>query len=98
MDETYTLQGITFVWDSEKATKNDYTHKISFETACEAFFDPFLRVMDASRNDESRDGLVGMNKTGHLLFVVHIVQEEERIRIISARKATIEERKFYENV
>ncbi len=98
MDQTYTLQGIAFVWNSEKAEKNERAHKVSFETACEAFFDPFLRVVDASRNDEERDGLIGMDATNRLLFVVHIVQEEERIRIISARKATAEERELYENI
>lgn len=98
MDETYTLQGITFIWDAEKAAENQRIHKVSFETACEAFFDPFLRVVDAGRNFEERDGLIGMDKTSHLLFVVHIEQEEERIRIISARKATAEERKLYEDV
>ena len=98
MDTTYTHQGVVFVWDVEKAADNRRIHKVSFETACEAFFDPFLRVSDASRNFEARDGLIGMDKTGHLLFVVHIEQEEESIRIISARKATSKERKFYENV
>ena len=98
MDETYTLQGIVFVWDVEKAAENQRLHKVSFETACETFFDPFLQVVDASRNFEERDGLIGMDQTGHLLFVVHIEQEGDRIRIISARKATAEERKLYENV
>lgn len=98
MDETYVLQGITFVWDKEKALENHCIHKVFFETACEAFFDPFLRVVDASRNFEERDGLIGMDRASHLLFVVNIEQEKEQIRIISARKATAEERKFYEDV
>ncbi len=98
MDEACAFQGITFVWDQEKASENQRLHKVSFETACEAFFDPFLRIMDASRNFEERDGLIGMDKTGHLLFVVHIEQEEERIRLISARRTTTEERSYYENI
>ena len=98
MDETYTLQGISFVWDGDKALENQRIHKVLFETACEAFFDPFLRVVDASRHFEERDGLIGMDKASHLFFVVHIEQEKEQIRIISARKATAEERKFYEDV
>ena len=98
MDEIVTLQGITFVWDRNKAMENQRIHKVFFETACEAFFDPFLRVVDATRNSEERDGLIVMDKASHLLFIVHIEQEEELIRIISARKATAEERKFYEDV
>src|SRR3989338_4370481 len=98
MDEIVTLQGITFVWDRNKAMENQRIHKVFFETACEAFFDPFLRVVDAHRNFEERDGLIGTDKTGRLLFVVHIEQEGERIRIISARRAVTEERTSYENV
>ncbi len=96
MDETHIVQGITFIWDKRKAASNRRIRKISFQTACEAFFDPFLRVVDASRNSEARDAMIGMDKIGRLLFVVHIQQEEDRIRIISARKAAAEERKTYE--
>jgi len=97
MDEIHILQGISFVWDQKKAASNERTHKVSFERACETFFDPFLQIVAASRDDEQRDGLIGMDCTDHLLFVVHIQWEEDRIRIISARKATAEERSLYEN-
>jgi len=99
MDKHYTLNGIAFVWDQDKAAKNTVKHDgVSFEQAAQAFFDPFLRVMDASRNDEIRDAVIGMDKQWNLLFVVHLVIEEnDVIRIISARKATRTERGFYEN-
>lgn len=51
-DETYSLQGITFVWNIKKSRKNLANHHINFEQACEVFFDPFLCVLDASRKDE----------------------------------------------
>jgi hypothetical protein len=38
-----------------------------------------------------------MDETQRLLFVVHLVLEDEGIRLISARKATREERRYYEN-
>jgi uncharacterized DUF497 family protein len=61
---------------------------VTFEQAAEAFFDPFLKVVDASRNEEARDAIIGMDTRWHLLFVVHMELEEDAIRLISARKAT----------
>jgi len=99
MDKHYTLNGISFVWDQTKAEKNQVKHNgISFEQAAQSFFDPFLRITDASRNDEAREAVIGMDKQWNLLFVVHILLEEnDVIRIISARKVTRAEREFYEN-
>ncbi|MFI3220028.1 MAG: BrnT family toxin [Methylococcales bacterium] len=61
-------------------------------------FDPFLQVVDASQNDQARDAIIGMDKQWSLLFIVHLlIEENDVIRIISARKATRTERGFYEN-
>ena len=98
MDEQFRLRGITFIWNVEKARQNPIKHEgITFERAGEAFFDPFLVVVDARANDEARDAVIGMDKRNYLLFVVHIQQENDMIRIISARKATRKERNYYEN-
>jgi uncharacterized DUF497 family protein len=96
MDTHFVLHGITFVWDSNKASTNWRTHGIPFEQAAEAFFDPFLKVVDASRHEEARDAIIGMDTHWNLLFVVHIELEDDAIRIISARKATRRERAYYE--
>ena len=69
---------------------------ITFQQAAEAFFDPFIVVVDASRNDEARDAVIGMDTRWNLLYVVHIEREETVIRIISTRKATPQEREEYE--
>jgi uncharacterized DUF497 family protein len=69
---------------------------VCFEQAAEVFFDPFFRMVDASRNDEARDAVIGYDAQGRLLFVVHIEVEGEYIRLISARKATQEERQIYD--
>lgn len=91
------LNGITFAWNGEKAQSNPDKHDgITFQQAAEAFFDPFLVVVDASRNEEVRDAVIGMDKRWNLLYVVHIEREESVIRIISARKATRQERIDYE--
>lgn len=53
-------------------------------------------VVDASRNDEARDAVIGLDRRWNLLYVVFIERENDIIRIISARKATRKEREFYE--
>jgi uncharacterized DUF497 family protein len=98
MDIRFILNGITFIWNEEKARQNPRKHsEVTFERAAEAFFDPFLITVDASRNDEVRDAIIGMDERSHLLFVVYIEREKETIRIISARIATRQEREEYEN-
>jgi uncharacterized protein len=96
MDECFELQGVNFVWNRDKSLSNIRKHGITFQEASEAFMDPFLRVIDASPEDESRDAVIGTDENGKLLFVVHIAFEQESIRIISARKATRSERRYYE--
>lgn len=98
MTVSYSLHDINFEWDSEKAASNLLNHGISFETACEAFFDPFLKVEDAGVDeDEQRDANIGMTVDWRSLYVVFVMREDDIVRIISARKATPEERKRYES-
>ena len=98
MDIRFELNGTAFVWDEQKARLNVVAHEgITFELAAEVFFDPFFRLVDASRNDEARDAAIGYDSFGRLLFVVHIEFEGEYIRIISARKATLQERKDHDS-
>lgn len=96
MDVTYERQGQVFEWDAAKAAGNLRKHHVSFERACEVFFDPFVHLIDASDNQESRDAAIGLTEEWDLLFVVHIVRHENVIRIISARPATPSERRDYE--
>jgi uncharacterized protein len=97
MNVYFVLNDITFVWDDEKARINSSKHdKIIFQQAAETFFDPFLVVVDASRNYEVRYAVIGLDARWNLLYVVHIECEENVIRIISARKATRQERAEYE--
>ena len=94
---SYVLQGVSFEWDSEKADTNLQKHGVSFHAACEVFFDPFVRLLDACDPTESREAAVGYTGGEQLLFVVHVIRHEEIIRIVSAREATREERRQYEN-
>ena len=97
MDVHYPFSGITFVWDEEKARTNPIKHDgVTFPQAAEAFLDPLLVVVDASRNDEARDAVIGLDTRWNLLFVVFVEREDDYIRIISARRATRKEREYYE--
>jgi len=80
-----------------KARQNLTKHEIAFEQAVEVFFDPFFRLVDTSPGTEPRDAVIGMDAHWNLLFVVRILIEDEAIRIISARKATRNERQHYED-
>lgn len=98
MDARFELNGATFVWDIDKAEQNPIKHPgVSFEQAAEAFFDPFFRLIDASRNDQTRHALLGYDTAGTLLHVVHVEIDTDAIRIVSARKATREERANYDS-
>ena len=98
MEVYFVLNGITFIWNAEKARINPVNHDgITFQQAAEAFFDPFLILVDASRNDEARDAVIALDTRYNLLYIVHIEQKDDGIRIISARKATRQERREYES-
>ena len=98
MDVFFALNGITFIWNDEKARSNPLKHDgITFQQAAEVFFDPLLVVVDARINDEARDAVIGLDKRWNVLFVVYIEREDDTIRIISARKATRKEREYYES-
>lgn len=97
MDIEYELRGIRFRWNADKAKLNVEKHGVSFERAAQVFFDPFLRYQGATRQGEQRDGVVGCDFDFRILFVVHLIIEDDYIRIISARKAEPSERRSYED-
>ena len=87
-----------FVWDNTKNKANKKKHGVSFEEAETVFYDNFARLIadpDHS-DDEDRFVLLGMSSETKLLVVVHVYKEnDEIIRIISARKATKHEQAKY---
>jgi uncharacterized DUF497 family protein len=97
MDVHFIYLGQRFVWDSEKASVNVRKHGVSFELACQVFFDPLIRFEDASIGEEERKAAIGLTEDWTLLFVVHLLREGSLIRVISARSATARERRDYED-
>jgi len=94
---------VVFEWDSKKNILNVDRHGIPFEKVQEIFEDPLhLSVLDERFTYfEERWITMGQTKNGEILVVAHLYvvdQEDEKIRIISARKATRTERKQYETI
>lgn len=97
MDFDFRYDEQRFVWDTQKADVNKVKHGIAFEQACLVFFDPFAVYEDASLDTERRQAAIGHSEDSGLLFVVHLMREDDAIRIISAREATRKERRLYED-
>jgi len=88
---------VTVEWDPVKAETNLKKHQVSFEEASTVFDDPlFITFLDVAHSvDEERYITIGLSKTNRLLLIAH-TERHGVTRIISARKATNNERRFYE--
>jgi uncharacterized DUF497 family protein len=86
-----------FEWDSHKAEANLRKHGVNFEEAQTVFTDPLsITLADPDHSaDEERFIDIGMSDNRRVLVVVY-TERVQRIRLISARKATPAERKQYE--
>jgi uncharacterized protein len=88
-----------FTWNAEKAQKNLKKHKVSFETASEIFYDPFLITQENYYIDkEQRYVAMGRTAAQQLLVVVFIdysTDEKTHFHIINARGAEDYEQKTY---
>ena len=85
------------VWDENKDAINRRKHRVSFPEASEVFFDPLIVTVADHRHpaDEMRFFSLGETRAKRLLAVAR-TEEDELIRIISARDATATERRGYE--
>lgn len=86
-----------FEWDENKATRNLAKHGISFEEAATVFGDPLSDTFDDPDHSagERRFIIIGVSEKGRMLVVAH-TDEQEVVRLISAREPTRVEREFYE--
>lgn len=83
-------------WDPGKAATNEDKHGVRFEEAATSLLDPMaLAQEDESSEGEARWVLIGMSANARLLTVVYTLRDENRIRLISARKATRKEASSY---
>ncbi len=83
-------------YDPQKAKLNLKKHGVSFEEAVSALFDPLALVQeDIDSVGENRWVFIGLSQDKNLLTIIYTLRNEEVIRIISARKATRNEAKYY---
>ena len=92
------MENPEFEWDDEKAQSNLKKHGVSFDEAATVFNDPRIATISDPdhSDDEERYISIGMSVIMRLLSVIHTFRKE-RIRLISARKATKAEKKNYES-
>ncbi len=94
---------LEFIWDPAKATSNLVKHEVPFAQAATVLLDALaLTVFDAEHSEfEERWFTLGLSSEGRLLAVSHTYMatgpDTARVRIISAREATRNERRQYEN-
>jgi len=85
-----------FEWDENKNQRNQSKHGISFQEAKSCFYDPQQLAFYDPRHShhEDREILIGHSNEGKLLLVVCTIRDD-KIRIISARKASKQEANDY---
>lgn len=88
---------LNFEWDARKSVSNLAKHGVSFEEATAVFADPLGRIMSDPRHsvDEERYVLLGVSLRRRLLAIMY-AERGDVIRLISARLATRQERRDYE--
>jgi hypothetical protein len=86
-------------WDPAKDRSNQEKHGVSFREAATVFDDPLQwTIADPDHSiHEHRYLTTGISAEGRLLIVAHTdASDEDRIRIINARRVTSAERRIYE--
>lgn len=88
---------LQFEWDKAKAAANANKHRVTFDEAASVFADSTAKIFWDERHseDEVREIIIGHSDKNRLLLV-SFTEREDRIRIISARRATPIEREDYE--
>lgn len=87
-----------FEWDEAKNLANKTKHGIDFNEAQTVFFDETAILFDDPEHsfEEERFIILGMSENANVCIVCHCYRRSDSIiRIISARKATKEEKKRY---
>jgi uncharacterized DUF497 family protein len=84
-----------FEWDDDKAASNLTKHGVSFEDARSVFRDPFAVELLDDRTDYGEDRYILIGMSIENVLVVVYTERNERNRIISARRAEMNERRIY---
>ena len=91
------MHTIKFEFDTKKAQSNQRKHGVDFEQAAMCLLDPMALVREDSTADgEPRFVLLGRSQQLHVLVVIYTMRDDIT-RLISARRATKNEVKIYED-
>lgn len=86
-----------YEWDETKAARNLDKHRVSFEEAVTVFGDPlYIDFYDPDHSVEEHRYLIMGQSTAGRLLIVSYTEQDEIVRLISAREATSSERRAYE--
>jgi len=87
-----------FEWNPDKARSNLKKHEVSFNEASTVFNDPLSMTFPDPNHSYSEDRyvIIGLSSAGRILVIPH-TDRADRVRIISAREATRNEKRFYED-
>lgn len=88
------INNIVFEWDDEKNLANKRKHKVSFETAEKVFADENRVEWLDEKHSYEEYRYITIGKVDEILFVIY-TEREDRIRLISARRANKNERRKY---
>jgi uncharacterized protein len=90
------MQSDEFEWDDAKAKANLRKHKISFRAASRVFDDPLVLIEQDLAEDYGEDRFLATGLIEGLLITVAYTERDDRVRIISARKASTDEQRAYD--
>jgi uncharacterized protein len=93
--DVHTIIEMVYQWNRDKAAANLRKHGIDFADAVSVFSDDLAITIPDERFDEERFITIGVDAFGRTLVVVYTMRDDE-IRVISARKASRQERQQYE--
>lgn len=87
-----------YEWDPAKAAANRRKHRVTFDEATSVFRDALALTFDDPDHsfEERRFVTIGVSARQRVLFVCHADRRVDRIRIISARRATPSEAHAYQ--
>jgi len=75
---------MTFEWDEKKNLENIKNHKVSFETAQEAFFDKKRIIIYDEKHSKKEERFFCIGNDGYGIVTVRFTMRNENIRIFGA--------------
>ena len=92
----HTVTWVNYEWDFNKARANLGKHGVDFADAVLVLEDPLALTVKSDHLDEPRFATIGMDGFSRILVIIYTWASDDTIRLVSARKATSQERRQYE--